>query len=258
MNKGMITNSIVPLRHSPDDRSEMETQLLFGETFRILEKRNQWRKIRNDFDGYEGWIDEKAFETIPEETYDKLTSATAFYVADVISILTLPDGTRQHLPAGSLLPFFNPGKKTIIINGKKFLFEGQAVTGNRDDGFFFELIEKYRNAPYLWGGTTPFGIDCSGLTQMVYKISGRYRLPRNASQQAKEGKRIDFERRKPGDLAFFVNEKGNIHHVGIVWFDGKIIHAHGKVRLDELHPSGIYNYESGRFTHDLVLIKRLV
>ncbi len=258
MNKAVITNAIVPARRDPDDRSEMETQLLFGDLIEILEKRNQWRLVRNDFDAYEAWIDEKAFEIIDDKTFDEIKSATEFYVADLTSVMSLPDDTRQMLVLGSRLPSYHSLKKSLIINGKEYLLlQGKVISGRLNDEEFFNIIKKYRNAPYLWGGNTPFGIDCSGFTQMVYKISGRYRLPRNASQQAQHGKRIDFDERKPGDLAFFVNEKGNIHHVGIVWFNDTVLHAHGKVRQDLLLREGIYNQEIERFTHDLVLIRRL-
>ena len=254
---GLTTNTIVPLRREPDDRSEMESQLLFGEHFRIVDKHYQWRKIRNAYDGYEGWIDEKTFEPVSRETYDKLSSATAFYVADVFSSFQREDGSVQLLVPGARLPDYDPEKKTFVINGKTYAFSGEVLTGRQPDDVFFRMAERYRNAPYLWGGMTPFGIDCSGLTQTVFKITGRYRLPRNASQQAQHGLRVDFADRQPGDLAFFVNEKGKIHHVGLVWFEGQILHAHGRVRLDELLPEGIYNRERDEITHTLVLIRRI-
>ncbi len=257
MQKGLIINSIVPLRHDPDDRSEMESQLLFGDTFDILQKRNQWRFIRNDFDAYEGWIDEKSFIKISDEQTDQLLSATDFYVADVVAYFKTEDGTKQYLPMGSRLPAYRSDSKSFRLNNDEYFIDTEVCAGRVDDEIFFRLIDRYRHAPYLWGGMTPFGIDCSGLTQMVYKISGRYRLPRNASQQAKHGKRISFDERQPGDLAFFVNDEGHIHHVGIVWFDNGIIHAHGQVRLDDLEPDGIYNKSTGNHTHTLVLIKRL-
>jgi cell wall-associated NlpC family hydrolase len=254
---GLIINSIVPLRRFPEDPSEMETQLLFGETFTLIDKKNQWRKIRNDFDGYEGWIDEKCFIPLTKTERQKIKSATGYYVADMAAPFLLPDGTTQWLVKGSRLFFFNTGTGIMQFKDIKGRLKGNTVHGKQSGDFFFRTAESYLNAPYLWGGVTPFGIDCSGLTQMLFKISGRYNLPRNASQQAQHGERIDFADRQPGDLAFFVNEKGKIHHVGIVWFDGKILHAHGKVRIDELHPEGIFNRHLNRITHTLVLIKRI-
>ena len=116
----------------------------------------------------------------------------------------------------------------------------------------------YLNAPYLWGGKTPFGIDCSGFTQMVYKLNG-YKLLRDVSQQATQGEALSFiEESQPGDLAFFDNSEGEIVHVGIIMKDNYIIHAYGKVRIDRLDQSGIYNTEARKHTHKLRVIKKII
>jgi cell wall-associated NlpC family hydrolase len=116
----------------------------------------------------------------------------------------------------------------------------------------------YLNAPYLWGGKTPFGIDCSGFTQMVYKLNG-YNIYRDASQQATQGEALSFiEESEPGDLAFFDNNEGSITHVGIIMKDNYIIHAHGCVRIDRLDHTGIFNNEMNTHTHKLRVIKRII
>ena len=116
----------------------------------------------------------------------------------------------------------------------------------------------YLNAPYLWGGKTPFGIDCSGFTQMVYKLNG-YKIHRDASQQALEGEPLSFiEESEVGDLAFFDNDEGNIIHVGIIMENNYIIHASGKVRIDRLDHLGIYNPELKKHTHKLRVIKKII
>jgi cell wall-associated NlpC family hydrolase len=123
-----------------------------------------------------------------------------------------------------------------------------------------QLIETalmYLNAPYLWGGKTPFGIDCSGFTQMVYRLNG-FKLMRDASEQAKQGDALSFiEESTPGDLAFFDNKEGAITHVGIIMENNHIIHAHGKVRIDRLDQTGIYNADLRTYSHKLRVIKSI-
>ena len=123
-----------------------------------------------------------------------------------------------------------------------------------------EIVHKaflFLNTPYLWGGKTPFGIDCSGFTQLVYKLCG-HTLLRDAKDQATQGEVLSFiEESEPGDLAFFDNEEGVITHVGIIMQDYFIIHASGKVRIDVLDHSGIYNTDTKKHTHKLRVIKRI-
>lgn len=144
------------------------------------------------------------------------------------------------------------------INKTNLTFEGLKVSGIKEKSNLIITAFMYLNAPYLWGGKTPFGIDCSGFTQMVYKLNG-YKLMRDASQQATQGEALSFiEESEPGDLAFFDNEEGNIIHVGIIMSDNYIIHASGKVRIDRLDHLGIYNPETNRHTHKLRVIKKIV
>ena len=144
------------------------------------------------------------------------------------------------------------------INTENFRFEGLKSTGQKPKHQLIQSAFLYLNAPYLWGGKTPFGVDCSGFTQMVYKLNG-YVLQRDASQQALEGEPLSFiEESQPGDLAFFDNEEGRIIHVGIIMENNYIIHASGKVRIDRLDHLGIYNAETNRHTHRLRVIKKYI
>jgi cell wall-associated NlpC family hydrolase len=139
-----------------------------------------------------------------------------------------------------------------------YLFEGGSINDKREKANLVKTALLYLNAPYLWGGKTPFGIDCSGFTQMVYKING-YRLPRNAFDQVSQGDSLSFiEESEPGDLVFFDNEEGTIDHVGIIMENNYIIHAHGKIRIDRIDHTGIFNTETGNYTHALRVIKKII
>jgi cell wall-associated NlpC family hydrolase len=155
---------------------------------------------------------------------------------------------------GASLSFLNHGD----INISNYNFEGTKISGTKTKDCLLNTAFMFLNAPYLWGGKTPFGVDCSGFTQMVYKLNG-HKLMRDASQQSKQGEALSFiEESEPGDLAFFDNEEGNIIHVGIIMEDNYIIHASGKVRIDRLDHLGIYNAEANKHTHRLRVIKKII
>lgn len=251
---GICNLAIVPLRLEPSDRSELTSQVLFGEHFKILEQTHKWSRIALAFDGYEGWIDNKQFRAITEADYQALSNAPVVLNGDLIEYLTLPDNQLMHIPLGASLSFLD----LPAINTEGYAFEGLKATGVKGKQALVQTAYMYLNAPYLWGGKTPFGIDCSGMVQMAYKLNG-YNLLRDASQQATQGEALSFiEESEPGDLAFFDNEEGRIIHVGIIMEDNHIIHAHGKVRIDRLDHLGIYNIDTGRHTHKLRVIKKIV
>lgn len=256
MEFGICNLSSIPVRIEPQDTSEMVTQLLFGEHFKVLESRKKWSKIRNAFDNYEGWIDNKQFENIDEDSFNQLEQTELTLAGDFIDFVTQENESFATIPLGSNLPFFN--NSILTINSKKYQYEGITLNGVLPKSSIIEMAFKYLNSPYLWGGKTPFGIDCSGFTQMVYKLCG-YKLNRDASQQAKQGDVLSFiEESEPGDLAFFDNNEGLITHVGIIMNDNYIIHAHGKVRVDRLDHSGIFNVENKKHTHKLRVIKKII
>lgn len=245
--------AIVPLRFEPSDRSELVTQVLFGETFTILEKKEKWSRISLAADLYEGWIDNKQFTEITADQFNKIQESAKFYCADLVDYLT-GKNTLMPVSLGSDLSYLT----FADINSQQLTFDGTMITGIQPKANLLKTAFLYLNAPYLWGGKTPFGIDCSGFTQMVYRLNG-YNIPRDASQQAKIGEPLSFiEESEVGDLAFFDNEEGNIIHVGIIMENNYIIHAHGKVRIDRLDHLGILNIDSGRHTHKLRVIKKII
>jgi gamma-D-glutamyl-L-lysine dipeptidyl-peptidase len=251
---GICNLAIIPLRFEPSDKSEIVSQVLFGEHFEILEKLNQWSRIKMQYDGYEGWVDSKQYQLISESNYHQLSDDTIILNADLIEYVTAPSNVLIPIPLGASLSFIYNSD----INLSNYDFEGTKVNGIKEKQNLIKTSFLYLNAPYLWGGKTPFGIDCSGFTQMVYKLNG-YKLLRDASQQATQGEALSFiEESEPGDLAFFDNEEGNIIHVGIIMENNYIIHASGKIRIDRLDHLGIYNAETNRHTHKLRVIKKII
>ena len=249
MNYGICHLSTVPLRLEPSDKSELVSQLLYGDFFKILEKRKKWSKIQLDFDGYEGWVDNKQFAEIAKENYDILKKEPLILSTDLVEFVQNEKEQLFAVPMGSTL-------NGLQLLGHKH--DGNAVNSIQPKEQITLTAFNYLNAPYLWGGKTPFGIDCSGFTQMVYKLNG-YKLLRDASQQATQGIALSFiEESEPGDLAFFDNDEGLIVHVGIILKDNYIIHAHGKVRIDRLDHSGIYNVDRNIHSHKLRVIKKII
>lgn len=251
---GICNLAIIPLRAEPSDRSEIVSQILFGEHFMVLQIEKQWAKVELHFDQYEGWIDVKQFQTISEEQYKQLGEDAIILNSDLVEYITSPNNLLMPIPLGASVSFLNHSE----INTEGLSFEGIKISGIKPKSNIINTAFMYLNAPYLWGGKTPFGIDCSGFTQMVYKLNG-YHLKRDASQQATEGDALSFiEECEPGDLAFFDNEEGKIIHVGIIMDNNYIIHASGKVRIDRLDHLGIYNAETNRHTHRLRVIKKMI
>ncbi|MBQ0767884.1 MAG: C40 family peptidase [Bizionia sp.] len=249
MQYGICNLSIVPLRFEAADASELVSQVLYGDVFKVLEQRKSWSKIRLAFDTYEGWVDNKQYIELTEEHYIQLAAQPLQLTTDLVDFIQDNDKQLYTVPMGS------------VLNGTAVLqhsFEGHYSQDIKEKANIIDTAFSYINTPYLWGGKTPFGIDCSGFTQMVYKLNG-YKLLRDASQQATQGEALSFiEESEPGDLAFFDNAEGVITHVGIIMQDNYIIHAHGKVRIDRLDHSGIYNVDSRRHTHKLRVIKKII
>ena len=246
--------AIIPLRAEPSDRSEIVSQVLFGEHFEVLIVDKQWSRIKLQYDNYEGWVDTKQYQLISENSYKQLSKDAIILSSDLVEYVSTPNNILIPIPLGASLSFLNHSE----INTENFDFEGMRVSGVKAKTDIINTAFMYLNAPYLWGGKTPFGIDCSGFTQMVYKLNG-YTLLRDASQQSTQGEALSFiEESETGDLAFFDNEEGNIIHVGIIMDNNYIIHASGKVRIDRLDHLGIYNAELNKHTHRLRVIKKII
>lgn len=260
MNYGISGLSIIPVRKEPSEKSEMISQILFGERFVVHEYFFGWCRITMEYDGYEGWIDQKMITPLNERLYRKVGLRPQAVSTDILTLI--PAGPEQNIMivAGSSLPCWRPYKHEFSIGSETYRMNGKFFY--REPGAIRKLIIQqallFFNAPYLWGGRSPFGIDCSGFSQIIYKMAG-IRLPRDAKDQVLLGTALSFvEETLPGDLAFFDDDEGNIKHVGILWEKNKIIHASGKVRIDNVDQFGIFNVDTKRYTHKMRVMKRYI
>jgi len=254
---GVARLSVIPVRGAASDKAEQTTQLLFGEHYEVVEQSldKKWLRIKVAFDQYEGWIDSRQHHSISREYFDYMDRAEFKITTDLTSSLLY---NKSPLPIlmGSIIPI---SSSELFKMEEQFAFNGEAKNVGQKRGveYMRSIAQKYLNAPYQWGGRSPFGIDCSGFTQIVFRICG-YMLQRDSSQQAAQGKAIAWEELRPGDLAFFRNGEGRIVHVGIVMADDRIIHASGRVRVDHLDENGILNLETKAYTHQLAHIRRIL
>ncbi|OFX49884.1 MAG: hypothetical protein A2046_16210 [Bacteroidetes bacterium GWA2_30_7] len=261
MKYGICNISSIPIRKEPAESSEMRTELLFGEHFKILELTERWAKIKLAFDGYEGWIDRKIIQALTESEFESINNSSCFITNQQINkVQNLTNNIEFLIGGGSSLPNFDAKTKSFNLGEEKYKLLSEFFKTDKSDlrKGIIDFATKYINCSYLWGGRNPFGIDCSGLSQISYKVFG-INILRDASQQVTHGKIIEFiDDAKPADLAFFDNADGLITHVGLILDKNHIIHSSGKVRIDKIDHQGIFNEERQIYTHKLRIIKNII
>lgn len=231
---GICHLSIIPVRKNSTSKSELISQLIYGELFEVIEKKEKWFYIESIDDKYCGWINYSQFKEISKQDFKKVKKTESKLLNNISSEIETENGNMS-ITIGSKV------SSAFILNHK---LKQEEYSKNS----IIENSLKFLNSPYLWGGRTPYGIDCSGFSQQIYKLNG-FQLPRDANQQALQGKEVKLEKAKPGDLAFFGEKK--ITHVGIIIDSNKIVHAFGCVRIDYLNEKGIINSTSKKITHYL-------
>lgn len=260
MKNGIGLLPLIPLRSQDSETSEMVTQLLFGETFQIIDENSKWACIKLDDDNYEGWADKKMIFYISGKEYEGLNKGPKIVLSSLFTKV-FSDSFQSHfwLPAGSVIRGSEKSLSEFTLAGEKFTYEKPPVIISKSSRkTVIETARNFLNAPYLWGGKTIMGIDCSGFTQTVMKING-INIPRDTKQQVEKGMPVSFiTETQAGDLAFFDNDEGQIMHTGIILDKDTIIHASGKVQIDRLDHQGIFNLNLNKYTHKLRTIKRII
>jgi len=255
MEYGICNLGIIPARAEDNDKAEIVTHVLFGEHFTVLEQKEKWLKIKLQHDSYEAWICQKQWMEITHADYD-FYSINDFPIVGNKWATVTNNETGEEIPVsyGAILPSHG-GKGNFKLRNQSFTYTGDLASFDKAD------LKKYAksllNTPYLWGGRGSFGIDCSGFSQLIFRLIGE-KIPRDAYQQAEIGETVQFvDLVQTGDLVFFDNAEGGINHVGIVLEKGKIIHASGRIRIDKLDHQGIFAEDSNSYTHNLRIIKRI-
>ena len=233
---GICNLNTIPVRKEKSSKSELTTQLIYGEIYKVLKKYKKWYQIEIIDDNYKGWINFTQFFEISKDTFDNILNTKPILLQEISKEIETLDG-KMLLSIGAK------------ISSTKALNHSLNKPYNQKQTTIVQTAMKYLNTPYLWGGKTHNGIDCSGFSQMVFKLNG-INILRDANQQANQGKEIDFNSIEEGDLAFFGEKK--VTHVGIVLKNKKIIHAFGKVRIDFLKKNGILNVETNKISHKLI------
>lgn len=257
MRHAITAHLLVPLRAAPRHSAELVSQLLLGEPVQVLASRPGWAQVRSLYDGYEAWAVQASLQVVPAPEH--LTKRVFLHPGagqlPVYGVQVLAEhlGALQQGPASSWL-------KAAQQQAQPLPWRAEALEAS---------ASKYLGAPYLWGGKSPLGVDCSGLVQMVYRQHG-VALSRDAYQQAEEGTAVAYDEIAAGDLVFFDNALGRVVHVGLVlaasaastnkanpkaW---RLIHASGdgSVRMDHLSAQGIIHATRGARTHRLCSVRR--
>ena len=258
--KAIALHSVVPVRAEAREASEQNTQMLFAETCTVLEQKDRWSRVKLDADGQEGWVDAKMVTPMSAAEYKRHHAAlqtAAMVVFPMAYAVSENNGQTIPLTAGTQLAQYKEGRFEVLGVGFRIdpsMVCVQPLEMNQEN--LLQVVRFFLNVPYLWGGKNAMGMDCSGFTQTIMGLFGK-NLLRNASEQVQQGEMVDsLKEAKAGDLVFFDHEDGKISHVGIVIDPERVIHCSGRVKVEKLDETGIFNIEKGDYSQHLVVIRR--
>lgn len=256
-NLALVTNSVANIRSAPKHSAELATQALMGTPLNVLKAEGSWYLVQTP-DAYLSWVDAAAIVLVDQNTMDEWLQKEKIVVTEMISTIYENDSFDQivsDITAGNVLElqgYENENYQVILPDQRRGIIKGdQAVTydtwknsRSTSDDNLIQTAKKMMGAPYLWGGTSPKGVDCSGFTKTIYFLNGMV-IPRDASQQVNEGELIDNDKNwdnlQVGDLLFFgvpatETSKERVVHVGMWIGDGQFIHSRGRVRVSSFNP----------------------
>jgi cell wall-associated NlpC family hydrolase len=245
------------IRAQAKEKAEMTSQLLLGEPVTIVEAGKKYSRIRCSDDDFEGFVRNDQLIAADERTF-RLQRDNPAFALDLWSTI-LGDQAGLPITFGARLPEFDGMR--LMHGGQQFNYSGQAALSEdlrSEAELLIRFARRWLYAPMLHGGRTPTGVDPAGLVQLVARLIN-IKLPRTAEAMSHHGRMVDFViQAQPADLAFFDNRKGQIEHVGLLLPDSQILHVNDRVRIDSIDHYGIFNYELGKYTHRLRIVKRLL
>jgi len=236
------------MRAEAAHRAEMVNQVLFGETFTINQEQEFWLHVTLTGDSYEGWVQKKQVCELTDDQYHAWLAEPKTVVTEFDTKLFYKGGFHR-ISFGTAIP-----KGAFSLAG--ISFDRPLKSQERKKASIAQLSYGLLDVPYLWGGKSASGLDCSGFTQLLFKTHG-IQLLRDSSQQATQGGVVDgLQNANAGDLAFFTEGNAKVSHVGLLLSKQEIIHASGKVKLNRVDEKGIIARD-GAYSHQMHSIRRM-
>jgi len=250
--RGIVTVTVANIRREPSRQAELVSQTVMGAPVDLLKRQNGFYFCRLE-DGYLGWIPDESVRTGDISLVrDWQAGPLLMFREKYGTVYREPDGesapvadmvmaarVRQVEPAGDWLNVQLPDGQTGFVPRDQVLDFREFQSTSPDGQHLVRTAKEMLGIPYLWGGTSAKGFDCSGFTQTVFKMNG-FSLPRDAGMQAQEGVPVDtadgFRHLRIGDLLFFGSAREHITHVGMYLGEGRYIHESGRVKINSLFP----------------------